>query len=99
MKTATIVTSMLLGLLLGTTVAVANASTPTTAHSTPAPQVGVTPPPVEDGTHDEARVITIPEVRVFGTRPKSPARKSKVWTCGDWRDSSAGGRYKTCDWK
>lgn len=98
MKIVALVTSACIGLFLGTTIAVASASTPTATPATPVPPVEVTPPSVELGTSSESRVITIPVVEIRGSRPK-PAGKAKTWTCGEWQDSNVGGRYKACDWK
>lgn len=101
MKTATIVASMFVGLLLGTTVAVANAGN---SHSNAvaerramdvAAPAAVDPPTVDS-------VITLPEVTIHGSRkvgPKAPVKKAKVWTCSPWQDSYVGGRYQACEWK
>ena len=96
MKLASIVASMFVGLVLGTGIAVASASTPTPAHSTPVLPVEVAPTALEVEHSTEPRVITIPEVTI---RANKPARKAKAWTCGDWQDSNVGGRYKACEWK
>lgn len=98
MKLSHLFVSAVLGLFLGTSIAVANASTSTT------PPVSA-PRPVAVG---EVQVgagvaIDLPEVTVVGKAEKKArvprAGKSKTWTCSSWQESLAGGQYKSCEWK
>ena len=100
MKTNTLLASAIIGLFLGTSVAVASASSEPT--SAPVAHVsgdhGVTTSPSVELTVEAPRVINVPEVTIVGTWHRAKVR-AKTWTCGGWQESAAGGKYKACEWK
>lgn len=98
MKIAIIVSSMLVGLVLGTTIATATAATPTVAHSAPAPepvQVATTPTIV---TWTKVTVITAEAPKPPVRKVKAPAKEKQLMCRVVWSESQVGGQYKTCEW-